>query len=85
MFPPFPERVSYIIHNASSLQHINYIAIDRDDSSDYSVELFRTIITALESTEIKPELSIKSRRPIVGTPFGNSLAFIRNKFPVIGV
>jgi hypothetical protein len=82
MFPPFPERVGSIIRNASNLQYLSYIAIDHDHSSDFSVELFQTIITALESSDIKPELSITSRRPIVGKPFGDLLAYISDRFTV---
>ena len=80
MDPPFAERVHFIIRHASSLRKLVYIVIDNDQSSNYSVRLLRTCIAALEWAETKPWLSIATRRPILGTPLGDLLLYINDKF-----
>jgi hypothetical protein len=82
MVPPFPERVHFIIRHAFNLRHFQYIAIDENPSSDYSVRLLRTCITALEWSENKPKLSIRTRRPILGTPLRDLLLYINDRFSV---
>lgn len=82
MVPPFPERVHFIIRHAFNLRYFEYIAIDDDPSSNYSVRLLRTCITALEWSERKPTLSIITRRPILGNPLYDLLLYINERFSV---
>ena len=82
MVPPFPERVHFIIRHSCSLLRFEYIAIDNELSSNYSVRLLRTCITALEWSESKPQLSISTRRPILGKPLGDLLLYINDRFSV---
>lgn len=80
MVPPFSERVDFIIRHAGSLRKLYYIVIDKNVSSNYSAQLLRTCITAVESSESKPRLSVATRRPILGTPLNDLLLYINDNF-----
>ena len=80
MDPPFLERVDFIIRHASNLRTLDYIVIDQEESSNYSVQLLMTCITALELSESKPELSIATRHPILGDYLADLLLYINDKF-----
>lgn len=79
---PFPERVHFILRHATNLRHFGYIVIDDEPSSDYSVRLLRTCITALEWSERKPTISILTRRPILGHPLEDLLLYIKDRFSI---
>ena len=80
MDPPFPERIHFIIRHSHGLRVFKYIVIDDDPPSDYSVQLLRTCIAALEWSGSKPSLSIATRRPILGEPLADLLLYINSKF-----
>jgi hypothetical protein len=82
MLPPFPERVHFIIRHATSLRKFDYIVIDDDESSDYSVQILRTCLTALEWSGSKPRLSISTRRLILGEPLEDILLYINDRYSV---
>ena len=82
MVPPFPERVHFILRHASRLRLLEYIVIEDNKSSNYSVQVLRTCIAALEWLEIKPQLSISTRRSIFEEPLKDILLYIKDRFSV---
>ena len=82
MLPPFPERVNFIIRHASGLRKFRYIVIDDRESSDYSVQVLRTCVAALEWSESKPQVSISTRHPILGQPLEDLLLYINDRYSV---
>jgi hypothetical protein len=80
MDPPFPERVHFILRYASRLRILEYIIVDNEPSSNYSVRLLRTCIAALEWSEIKTCFSIATRRHILGDPLADLFLYVNDKF-----